>query len=151
MVVFLPGLQSCTTFVSFLYFGKNKHPDSRGNTVYFPLIWLYTTFKLHLMYACYMICIALLIPLVPQYKALLYINICYNSFLHSKKPHLFFHKNIPFILCKGSRKIFSMLNCIRLTHSDRKYIKPIDGKYTLKTFLSFSNKNIEKLGKVTLF
>lgn len=44
-----------------------------------------------------------------------------------------------------------MLDCIRLTHSDRKYIKPLDVKYTLKAFLSFSNKKIEKLGKVTLF
>lgn len=43
-----------------------------------------------------------------------------------------------------------MLDCIRLTHSDRKYVNSIDVKYTLKTFLSLSNENIEKLEKVAL-
>lgn len=46
--------------------------------------------------------------------------------------------------------MFSMLDCIRLIRSDRKYVNSIDVKYTLKTFLSLSNKNIQKLEKVAM-
>lgn len=46
--------------------------------------------------------------------------------------------------------MFSTLDCIGLTHSDRKYVNSIHVKYTLKTFLSLSNKNVEKLEEVAL-
>lgn len=72
-----------------------------------------------------------------------------HTFLHPIFTLLFL-KKIEFILCKCSRKMLSVLDCFRLTHSERKYVNSLDVKYTQKTFVSLSNKNIEKLEKISL-